>query len=335
MAHSLPHPSTGHEPQLGGEAVVLTGFEPLLGGGRRAGADVHRVQAIINAASEDEARRLLDFVVDLGQGSIYAAELAQIIPARARHRVGNWRGSFTPTQRIRAMDALAVIGSYESIPPLAEALSEGIAPVREAAGRALRAVCARMEPEDPRTTLVYRVLVDALRVLPQSARKVVSGILAAAPPELVLGPLLREGLCAPEWWARREAAWVLGLLGDKRATRRLIEALQDSSAAVRTSAAWALGQLEAPVAIDPLSQAANDPDEVVRAAAVEALGAQIARLSVMDEAFKPTLDRIAAALEDRELSVRHAAFETLTALDRPEARLKLHAFLNRQGAAHG
>ncbi len=320
---------SGREPRLGGDdALDLTGFEPLLGGARRAGADMGRIQALLDAPSGEERHRLLAYVARLGQTSLYAQELAQIVPARARQRVGNWRGSFTPGQRCAAMDALAEIGGTESIVPLLEALDDAVFEVRQAAGRALTAICGRLPQDDRRTKIVYRALVEALRTPALSGRKVVARILAAAPPDLVLGPLLREGLKAQEWGARREAAWVLGALGDQRATRRLVAALGDPSAAVRGAAAWALGRLDAPVVIAPLSGALDDPDEVVRAAVIEALSAQAVRLSPDDEAFVPTLALVASGLQDPDISVRHATREALTALAAiPDARRALRALI--------
>jgi HEAT repeat protein len=312
---------SGLEPQLGGaDASLLSGFEPLLGGSRRAPADLRRVQAVINAAAPADRQRVLDEVTRLGQARLYAEELAQVVPARARQKTGSWRGTFTPSQRVNALLALALIGSYESIAPLVEALSDAVYEVRTAAAAALRTICARLEPDDRRTRIVYRALVDALRLLPLDARKVVARILAAAPPDLVLGALLRDGLGAGEWWARREAAWVLGVLGDARATRALIDALRDPSTAVRASAAWALGQLDAPPALAPLDAASRDPDEVVRAAAVEALGAHAARRSPLEPDYHAALERIIEALRDYDLGVRHAAFDALAALDSPQVR---------------
>lgn len=302
-------------------------MEPLLGGVRRLGLDPRHIEALLNAATHAELTHLLDRIARMGQASLYAQELAGVVPDRARHRVGNWRGTFTPGQRCRAIEALAVLGSYESILPLLNALNDSIYQVRKAAEEALIRVCARLPLEDARTRAVYRMLVSSLRALPLNARKVVARILADAPPDLVLAPLLSDGLMAAEWWARREAAWVLGALGDRRATRRLMDALEDSSAAVRGSAAWALGRLDAPVAIPALARLTQDPDEVVRAAAVEALGAQVRRLSVLDEVYQQGLDVLVRALEDRDWSVRHAALDALSAINTPEARLALHRAL--------
>lgn len=322
-----PEP-TGDEPQLGGGGAQpdLTGYEPLLGGARRADADLVRIQALINTPEDVERRHILDYVARLGQTDTYARELAQVVPARARHKVGSWHGTFTPGQRIAAMGVLAEIGSYESILPLLDALADDVYNVRQAAAAALTAVCARLDPSDRRTGIAFEAMVDALAMRPLSARKVIARILAEAPRNLVVRPLLRAGLQSPDWWARREAAWVLGKLGDPRAVKRLTAALSDSSTAVRASAAWALGVIRSAETIVPLNNALDDPDEVVRAAAVEGLGAQAARLSALDKYFRPTIERLVEALNDPDISVRLAVKETLAALAvLPEARRVLQS----------
>lgn len=331
MASLNPPDLSGQEPALSsGHPGSLSGSEPMLGGIRRPAADARRIQILLDTTSPAERRRLIDAIREYGQAGVYAAELAGVIPARARHRAGNWHGTLTPGQRQRAVEALAELGSYESIPALLDLLADSTyRDVQRAAGRALDAICTRLDPADPRTAQTLDRLVRALRDLPLSGRNVVVGILAAAPPDLALRPLLAHGLAAPEIPARRDAIRTLGLLGDKRATRRLDMALSDLSATVRASAAWALGRLDAPVAVPPLIEATADPDDVVRAAAVEALGAQTARLDPLDPRFREALNALAAALGDDEMSVRLAALDALAAIDQPEARIALHTLRHR------
>jgi HEAT repeat protein len=320
------HYQTGKEPQLGGNITQhLTGLEPLLGGKRRAAADANRVDLLLNLPSYERRMAILDFVISTGQQETYALELILAIPPRARHKGHNWTGTFTPGQRGRAIEALAVIGSYESIVPLLEALVDANYEIRQAAEKALVMVVERLTPESTRTRDAYRILTYTLRILPLAARKVVARILAAAPPDLVLGPLLRDSLTADDWWARREAAWILGELGDRRATIRLIETLDDPSPTVRQSATWALGQLDAPIALTPLREKLRDRDEVVRATAASALGAQAARLSALDEKFQPIIQWLVEALYDNDSSVRLAALEAIGSINSPQARLALQA----------
>lgn len=321
---------TGLEPQLGSAMLPdLSGYEPLLGGVRRAGADMSRVLAIVNALDPTERAHLLRVVERLGQTELYARELAQVVPVRARVKVGNWRGSFTPGQRQRAMQTLAEIGSYESIVPLLEALADDIYDIRKTAEDSLTRICAQLDPALSQTRVVYQAFVEALRMQPLSARKVVARILAAAPPDLVLGPLLTEGITSGDWWSRREAAWVLGALGDRRATLRLLDLLDDPSPAVGASAAWSLGQLDAPIAVEPLIDVLDGGDEIVRAAVVEALGSLAGRISPLDERLDLALDTLIVMLQDGDLAVRHAALDALAELqENPSARRALKALMN-------
>lgn len=335
MVHShhtstKPGTTTGLEPSLTADSgLSLTGSEPMLGGMRRSGADLSQLVALLNASSVHDRRRIIAAMQQFGQANQYAAELAGMITPGTRHKVDNWRGTFTPTQRIRAIEALSEIGSYESITALLDTLADNTyRQVRDKAGEALAAICARFDPADPRTGRVFTLIAGMLRSLPLAGRKSAARILSDAPPDLVLGPLLQIGLHAPEWSARREAAWVLGKLGDKRATMRLIEMLEDESPAVRASTAWALGRLDAPVAVPALAGAAQDADEVVRAAAVEALGAQAGRMSVLDKQFKTALMELIDGLTDPDIAVRHAALEAIRSIDSPEARLALHDLIN-------
>lgn len=338
MSHLSRDPSqrANRDPQLGGDRALkpprpeYSGLEPMLGGIRRAGPDMRRIQALLETPDAETRARLIEHVVRVGQVRQYAEELILVVPARARQKSGNWRGTFTPTQRIAAMEALALIGGVESIGVLLATLPDSIYEVRHAADRALTAICRRLDTSDPASLEVIRMLVCALGVLPMSARKVVARILSEIPADAALGPLLREGLTAVDWCARRESAWVLGALGDKRATKRLIGVLGgDTSDAVRATAAWALGQLDAPIALEPLAEASKSEDEIVRAAAVEAIGEHATRLAERDENYHAALRPLVSALQDEDWSVRAAAVDALMALDLPEARLALHRMLKQ------
>jgi len=316
-----PDPISGEEPQLGiGERPDLSGLEPLLGGERRIGADPERIQLLLNATPR-QRESISEYIRELGQQPVYAAEIAKTLSQDARHQRGNYRGIYTIPQRLNAIEALGKIGSYESLIPLMESLADDEFAIRKSAAQALRQIAHQFDPDDKRTVFAYRVMVTALSSLPAGARKPVTHILSAAPADLVLGSLLKVGLQAEAWQVRREAAWTLGALGDERATRRLIAALRDEVGVVRSTVAWALGQLEAPPAIQPLMHVLrDDPDEVVRAAAVEALGQQVARLSLLDAEFKPTLKEIVGAFEDRDAAVRQAAIDALSAVNTPYTR---------------
>jgi HEAT repeat protein len=326
---TYPPSLTGQEPSLGGDGPSLSGFEPLLGGARRAEADLSRLELLLNTTSPEERSESVAYIVRMGQAGVYIRELIQVIPPNARHKIGNWRGTFTLGQRCAAIDALGALGGAESIPILLESLADSTYRVRQASERALVAVASRLDPADPLTRSAMKALAEGLKSFSLWARQIVARILANMPADLVLGPLLFNALSTEEWWARREAAWVLGSLGDRRATVRLITTLRDESAAVRASAAWALGRLHAPVAIPPLLESLADIDETVRAAAVEALGAHITRLPDTDDLFKSTLTRLVNVLQtEADPSVRTAVLEALATIDAPEAKIALHEVLN-------
>lgn len=71
--------------------------------------------------------------------------------------------------------------------------------------------------------------------------------------------------------ARVNAAWALGILGDRSSVRPLVGALDDPSPPVRLAAAQALGELRSAGAADALGRALDDPERHVRLAAARAL----------------------------------------------------------------
>ena len=64
---------------------------------------------------------------------------------------------------------------------------------------------------------------------------------------------------------RERAVWALGLKGDDRTVGPLVARLADECARVREQAAWALGQRGDAQAVEPLTAAADrDPEPAVR-----------------------------------------------------------------------
>lgn len=67
-------------------------------------------------------------------------------------------------------------------------------------------------------------------------------------------------LSSPRWWTRAEAAENLGLAGARRATDRLVAALDDAVSEVRLRAAKALGLVGGKAAVRPLLKALDEPN---------------------------------------------------------------------------
>lgn len=107
-------------------------------------------------------------------------------------------------------------------------------------------------------------------------------------------------LKSPAWIARRNAAWALGALDDRRAVGPLVATLEDSEPPVRSHAAWALGAIDDAAAVPGLIEALKDASPEVRRHAAWALGA------IGDPRAVPSL---LPALKDEDTGVRrHAAW---------------------------
>jgi len=125
-----------------------------------------------------------------------------------------------------------------------------------------------------------------------------------------LVPALKDS----NWDVRRTAAWALGKIGDARAVEPLVAALQDEDKNVRQSAAEALGKIGDPRAVEPLLSALKESDGGVRQAAAEALG-QIGDA----RAVEPLI----VALKDKDINVCHAAAAALGQIGDARAVLPL------------
>jgi len=71
--------------------------------------------------------------------------------------------------------------------------------------------------------------------------------------------------------ARKQAAAVLGVLGDDRALEALAGALKDDDTDVRRKVVWALGKIGGKDVVEPLIEAMRDEDSDVRAKSVSLL----------------------------------------------------------------
>jgi nitrite reductase/ring-hydroxylating ferredoxin subunit len=125
---------------------------------------------------------------------------------------------------------------------------------------------------------------------------------------------LMKALTDSDSVVRLRAAWALGLIGDRRATGRLIRALSDGDWAVRMRAAEALGRLGEREALDPLLLALRDEKADVRRHAIGALN-RIADPS--------SADRLGDALNDTDWRVRMGAALALSAIGDEKSLLHL------------
>jgi HEAT repeat protein len=116
---------------------------------------------------------------------------------------------------------------------------------------------------------------------------------------------LTKALGGPAWIARRNAAWALGALGNRRAVPLLSRSLGDSEAPVRDRSAWALGALDASEAVPALIEALKDTDAGVREQVAWALGAIGDRRAV---------DALVGTLNDSAPGVRKQAAWALGAI---------------------
>jgi HEAT repeat protein len=107
------------------------------------------------------------------------------------------------------------------------------------------------------------------------------------------------------WFARRNAAWALGALDDRRAVDPLVPLMRDSEAAVREQTAWALGALDDRSAVPALITGLKDADARVRRQAAWAAGAIDDRRAV---------EQLLVLLGDAERSVREQAAWALGAI---------------------
>jgi len=127
----------------------------------------------------------------------------------------------------------------------------------------------------------------------------------------------------PDWAVRREAVITLGEMGDERCVEPLVRALRDGDWQVREVAIEALGQVGSP-AVEPLLKQLRDWD--IRKSVIRALG-RIKDERVLEplvgqlrsdefgldatdalvELGEPSVERLVAALKDKDESIRKQA----------------------------
>ncbi|GIW70977.1 MAG: hypothetical protein KatS3mg102_0519 [Planctomycetota bacterium] len=130
---------------------------------------------------------------------------------------------------------------------------------------------------------------------------------------------------APEAETRRNAAVVLGLLGDPGAARPLVALVADPHPGVRMAALQALVRTRAPEAVPAARRLLADPDAGVQTAAILAAGA----LGLADAA--PRIREAARAASPREEELLVAAVSALARLRDTQAEPLLLELLARPG----
>jgi HEAT repeat protein len=127
-----------------------------------------------------------------------------------------------------------------------------------------------------------------------------------------------QALRGPLWHARKNAAWALGALDDRRAVEPLIAALGDASPVVQEQVSWALGVIGDDVAVEPLASVLPGLGDEAREQAAWALGALGDRRGI---------DALGLALRDPVAAVREQAAWALGAIGDPSAAPALRAVL--------
>jgi HEAT repeat protein len=165
--------------------------------------------------------------------------------------------------------------------------------------------------------------------------------------------LLTEQLHAEDLDTRQAAAVALGRIGDRRATRPLIAALNDREVVV--AAAGALARIGDPDAFDALVALLGDRDPAIRQSAIAALNSighpdmPARTLVLLDDAdphirvsalriagyfgYPQCLTRVLECCRDADEQVRRTAAETLPFFDDPRAAEPLPALLEDPVAA--
>jgi HEAT repeat protein len=198
-------------------------------------------------------------------------------------------------------------GGQAPVPDLAADLAANDPAVRA------RAACALKEQGERASEAIgplVRLLTDATpldasvcreRWSRSSEDQITPGELAAAALVAIgtrsFDPLV-AALQQPSWIARRNAAWALGALDDRRGIAPVSASLKDREPGVRMQAAWALGAMEAETAVKGLLAALADDDPRVRKQAAWALG-------VIEDAA--AVEKLIEALRDRSDDVREQA----------------------------
>jgi HEAT repeat protein len=211
----------------------------------------------------------------------------------------------TPQRRPEQANARALIADLDAADPVARAKAAcGLRDLGDAAADAvvqLTKLLADGSPVDARVCgrRWWRGGAEDVTTPGEQAASALASVGSSAIPAL-LGALKHDA-----WIARRNAAWALGAIDDRRAVDPLIQTLRDREPAVREQAAWALGAIDDNAAVQPLVGSLKDDDYRVRKQSAWALGA-------IDDSR--AVDPLVVALADQQADVREQAAWALGAL---------------------
>jgi HEAT repeat protein len=176
-----------------------------------------------------------------------------------------------PDLRVRWHAAAALMqlrrGAHETASALRRAMDDAEWPVRNAAGRALEDVADKQT-----VPLLAEALTDAS---PETRYHAARALARVGPGSAQAVPVLTEALRDPDWEVRMESAWALAAVGPGAviAEPALLTALSDPEPQVRASAAWALAGIggSETAAVPALRRALSDEARETREAAAGAL----------------------------------------------------------------
>jgi HEAT repeat protein len=284
-------------------------------------ADV-RVEATVALGRLKDARAIAPLTSLLNDRdarvSLAAAEsLARMQDARAIRVLvtsladGDWQVRARAAQVLARVSADAPI--EEATAQLAKAVTDKDPVVRYYAAEALTGIGAK----------AVMPLIETLRTPRDQDRERAARVLwrIGKPAVEPLIAFIQDRSLKPEM--RAVAAHALGVIGDARATKPLLQLLRDERYFVREQAAFALGQM-GNGAVEAILEMANASQPATREAAIEALG----RFDLPQ-----ALARINEATTDANASVRTAAVKALGQTGSERAVAPLMALLRDESSA--
>jgi serine/threonine-protein kinase len=235
------------------------------------------------------------------------------------------------------LDMLVRLASQETLPAFIEGLRAPLAPIADAAARALSTATTydptqllALYADDTVSRARLETILEAqirfiqpgslLRLLPdlgKEARNSAIRLVDKVADARILGDLLALAK-HPEWWIRMHVARLLSRLSGSNAMTALAKLVKDENAAVRLEAVLGVTRTKAKEAIPALCTRLSDQDIKVQTAAIEAL------VGLADVSAVPHL---LDALKDESEYVRRGAVEVLNEVITPEAIKDLVAAL--------